>query len=105
MSLSIEFIQESTANGSYEISLHADEERLADGLTIDEVERALSKVELLEDYPDDPRGSSCLVLGSTNIQPLHVVCGLTKQARLIIITIYRPEMPKWLDERTRNRPK
>lgn len=68
-----------------------------------DVEQALQTAEPLEDYPTDPRGPSCLVLGSVNRRPVHVVCGLTKQGRLFLITIYVPTLPKWKDERTRNR--
>jgi len=58
---------------------------------------------LLEDYPDDPRGHSCLVLGYTEHGPVHVVCGLSRQGRLYIITVYVPSLPKWVDERRRAR--
>ncbi|MBI3952060.1 MAG: DUF4258 domain-containing protein [Acidobacteria bacterium] len=103
MTLTIEFIRQSAALGRYELSLHADDERLEEGLTVNHIEETLRSAELLEDYPDDPRGHSCLVLGYAGGQPVHLVCGLTKQGRLIIITVYRPTMPKWKDERTRNR--
>jgi hypothetical protein len=101
--LTIEFIRQNAAAGAYEFSLHADDERLDDALTVADVETALRAAELLEDYPDDPRGHSCLVLGYTGGDPVHVVCGLTRQQRLFLITVYRPRMPKWRDERTRNR--
>jgi hypothetical protein len=103
MPLTVEFIRESVALGAYELSLHADDERLADGLTVRDVEEALASAEMLEEYPDDPRGPSCLVLGFTGGQPVHVVCGLTRQARLAVITVYRPLPPKWKDPWTRNR--
>jgi hypothetical protein len=103
VSLTIEFITQSAARSDYELSLHADEERLAEGLTLAQVEDALQSAEVLEDYPNDPRGRSCLVLGHASGRPVHVVCGLTRQGKLIVITIYLPTMPKWKDERTRNR--
>jgi hypothetical protein len=103
MRLDGQFIRQSAATGAYELSLHADDERLADDLTVDEVEEVLASAELLEDYPDDPRGHSCLILGYTQGQPVHVVCGLTPQGRVIVITVYRPSPLKWRDPRTRNR--
>lgn len=103
MSLTVNYIKQSIVEGEYELSLHADEERLAEGLTIVEIENALQLLELIEDYPDDPRGHSCLVLGYAETQPVHVVCGLTKQQKLLIITVYLPCLPKWEDERTRFR--
>jgi len=98
----VEFIRQSVSRGVYELSLHADDERLEEGLTVEGLEEVLKSAEVLEDYPDDPRGHSCLVLGYTGGHPLHVVCGMTKQKNLILITVYRPKMPKWKDERTRN---
>lgn len=103
VSLAVDFVKESAAAGAYELSLHADTERLADGLSVSDLEDAMMAAELLEDYPDDPRGHSCLVLGYAKKKPVHLVCGLTKQRKLIVITVYRPAMPKWLDERTRSR--
>ncbi|MBI4603870.1 MAG: DUF4258 domain-containing protein [Planctomycetes bacterium] len=103
MHLTVQFIHESIRHGTYEISLHADEERLQEGMTVRDIEEALAAAELLEDYPDDPRGHSCLVLGYSSGRPVHCVCGLTRQGRLFLITVYRPSMPKWKDERNRNR--
>lgn len=103
-SIGIEFIQGAVQNGDYELSLHADDERIADGLTVEQIEIALSKCELLEDYSDDPRGHSCLVLGFVeDDRPIHAVCGKTRQAKLILITVYIPSEPKWSDPRTRTR--
>jgi len=101
--LTAEFIRASALAGRYEISLHADDERLADRLTVSDIEEVLASAELLEGYPDDPRGASCLVLGYVRGEPVHVVCGLTRQEVLILITVYRPSLPKWRDARTRNR--
>ena len=98
------FFGEEVAAQTYEISLHADEERLAEQLTIAELETALSACEVLEEYPDDPRGQSCLVLGFTpRGRAVHVLCGQNSLGHLVWITVYVPSMPKWLDERTRNR--
>ena len=41
MALNAKFIRESASTGAYELSLHADDERLADGLTVLEVEEVL----------------------------------------------------------------
>lgn len=103
VALTVDFIQGSVRNGRYELSLHADEERLDEGFTIQELEDALSSLEILEEYTDDPRGPSCLALGHIDRQPVHFVCGVTRQGVLILITVYRPTVPKWKDARTRNR--
>ena len=100
----LSFIRDQISAQVYEISLHADDERLAEHLTVVEVEATLMRGEILEDYPQDPRGSSCLVLGFTPAgRPVHVVCGRNSLGRLVWITVYVPAMPKWRDARTRNR--
>ncbi len=98
-----EFIRSEIDNQSYIISLHADDERLADGLTMEELETALKNCEVIESYPDDPRGESCLALGFVDERPVHVVCGRNKAGHLVLITVYIPAMPKWKDPYTRSR--
>jgi len=99
-----DFIKNAIAKQNYEISLHADDERIADGLTISQVEFALSACEVLEQYADDPRGESCLSAGFTDEGiPVHVVCGKNPGGQLILITVYIPSMPKWRSPFVRNR--
>lgn len=98
------FIRDEVAAQIYEISLHADDERLAEHLTVAEIEAALMTCEILEEYPEDPRGSSCLALGFTpGGRPVHLVCGRNKRGHLVWITVYVPTTPKWRDARTRDR--
>ena len=66
MSITQEFIRLEIEHQTYEISLHADDERIADGLTIVQLESVLLHCEVIEDYPNDPRGESCLILGFTS---------------------------------------
>jgi hypothetical protein len=104
MPLSLEFIRAELVAQSYEISIHADDERLADHLTMAQVEQVLLHCQMLEDYQDDPRGESCLVLGFTPEGiPTHIVCGRNRAGHLLLITVYLPTMPKWKDPYTRNR--
>jgi hypothetical protein len=103
MSITLEFIRTEILAQSYELSIHADNERLADHLTVAQVEHALLNCQILEDYPDDPRGASGLVIGlAPEGTPVHVVCGRNRSGHLILITIYVPTMPKWRDSYTRN---
>jgi len=59
----IEWIKKCVRDNAYFFSGHADEERMDDNLTIFEIEEALLSGRILEDYPDDRRGESCLVPG------------------------------------------
>ena len=97
------FIHDEIERQTYEISLHADDERIADGFTVSELESVLSRCKILEQYPDDPRGESCLTIEFTpDGTPVHVVCGKNRLGHLILITVYIPIMPKWKNPYTRN---
>ena len=87
----------------YKTSHHAEVEREAETITIDDIKTAILNGELLEDYTDDPRGHSCLMLGTAeNGRPLHIVLTiLTQIEQVLIITVYVPTQPKWLDPHTR----
>jgi hypothetical protein len=104
--MTIDEIRQLIREGRYEISIHAQQERLEDDLDIEEIEQAILQGELIEQYPDDPRGASCLVGGTAGTKQIHVVLGwatikhLTEK-RLRWITVYIPKPPKWKDIRTR----
>lgn len=54
--------------------------------------------EVIEDYPDDVRGHSCLILGrGDERRPIHVVCS-PKEEFLAIITAYVPSADEWDDD-------
>ncbi len=60
-----------------------------------EVRRVIGSGELIEDYPDDPRGHSCLILGrGSGGRPIHVVCS-PRDDYLAIITAYVPSRQEW----------
>jgi hypothetical protein len=93
--------------GRYRLSIHAERERDADHIQITELEEALfsDRIELIEDYPEDPRGHSHLVLGFTGAgQAIHAVCSV-HEGTLVIITVYRPDRNLWQDYRTRKERK
>ena len=104
MNITSDFIRIEIEKQTYEISLHADDERIADGLTLSKLEFILLQCKILEQYPGDPCGESCLIVGFTyDGTPVHVVCGKNPSGHLILITVYIPTMPKWRDPYTRNR--
>jgi hypothetical protein len=58
--------------------------------------------EVIEDYPDDARGHSCLILGrGEEGRPIHIVCS-PKDEFLAIITAYVPSPDEW-DEHGKTR--
>lgn len=64
-------------------------------ITSDEVKNVILNGEIIEDYPEDKRGHSCLMLGFTQIRrPIHIVCS-PKQEYIAIITAYIPNLFYW----------
>lgn len=93
-------IRDLIRSGQYEFSKHAEREREADEITVAEFEDALAHCETIEDYPNDPRGPSSLVLGFSGKRPIHAVCALkTDPSEVLIITVYDPSKrpEKWTE--------
>ncbi len=60
-----------------------------------EVRRVITEGEVIEEYPKDARGHSCLLLGfGDRERPIHVVCA-PRQDYLAIITAYLPDAHEW----------
>jgi hypothetical protein len=67
-------------------------------ITTEEIQSVLEHGEVIEDYPDDARGHSCLIFGrGMNGRPVHVVCS-PKQDFLAVITAYLPRAEEWSGE-------
>jgi len=96
-------IQNKVSNNEYDLSEHAHTERQAEHITIKEIEKAILSGEIIENYPKDLRGESVLIGAKLVDRELHVVCG-TRGGRILIVTVYEPKMPKWIDYKTRSRP-
>ena len=95
--ISMDWIVSKVKNDDYLFSKHADDERLDDNLMLFEIQEAILDGNILESYPNDNRGSSCLVVGFTKGgKPIHVVCGQNADI-LVIITVYIPTPPKFIN--------
>jgi len=105
MSKTFEAIKDAIARDAIEVSRHALRELEEDGLLLDLVLTAAQRGEVIEDYPTDPRGPSCLVCS-----PLsggfwvHTVWGCDLASGIaVLITVYRPTPEKWEDDRRTRR--
>ena len=94
------FIRKKVTEQQYDLSAHAHQERQEEQITIYEIEKILLKGAIIEKYSNDPRGESCLVAGKVLDVPLHVICGM-RDKKLLIVTVYRPRFPIWIDYKTR----
>lgn len=76
----------------------------AEIIAADEVRQTIFHGQIIEDYPEDVRGHSCLMLGAVNRKrPIHVVCS-PKDEFLVIITAYVPDERRWeTDWKTRKK--
>ena len=64
------------ANGQFEFSQHAVDQSIIRHISVQEIREAFATCEIVEDYPDDKYGPSCLVLGFTLAdRPLHIAKG------------------------------
>ena len=73
-------------------------------ITVQDVRRVVLRGEIIEDYPEDARGHSCLMLGvGAEGRKIHVICA-PKADYLAIITAYVPETDEWDSEFRVRRP-
>jgi len=74
-------------------------------ITPTEVRAVVLKGEVIEDYPEDTRGHSCLLLGHGHEQrSIHVVCS-PEDEYLAIITAYLPSDKEWQPDQRTRKPK
>ena len=77
--------------GEIEVTTHRaqdarpDRPRTADVLTV----LRSGAIEQIEDYPGDPRGASCLLLGSVAGRAIHML--VTYPPDVVLITAYYPD--------------
>jgi len=63
-----------------------------------EVRQVIAHGEVIEDYPDDPRGHSCLMLGVGEEGCAIHVCYAPKEDYLAVITAYLPDEHEWSED-------
>jgi predicted nuclease with RNAse H fold len=72
--------------------------RLNRMIAMAEVEKIVKTGNVIEDYPENIRGHSCLILGlGQNNREIHVVCA-PKDEYLAIITAYLPDPDQWTSD-------
>ena len=99
----IAMVQRKILRRQYEFTRHAVNQSIMRNISVAEVEEATTqKCEVIEDYPDDKYGPSCLILGFTKAgRPLHVQCSYPDRPLIKIITLYEPDSALWVEHRIR----
>lgn len=102
--MNITTIQEKIVQGRCTISFTHTEKLRQRRIKAEHIEQAIATGIVIEDYPEDRRGPSCLILGFAGTRPLHVVCGRLAADDVLIITAYEPDVTEWdKDWKTRKR--
>ena len=82
---------------SYLLTLHASERATERVIFSSEIEEAIASGELIEDYPDDKYGPSCLIMGVTSKnRVLHIQVSYPPSVK--VITVYEPSSDEWEDD-------
>ena len=104
----IDRIPRLVAASQYRVGLHAVRHMIEEGFDERQLVEALrGRVHVLEEYPDEGR---CLVLGRFHFTPattsaLHILCDLSDERVLDIVTAYIPQRPWWVTPTQRGRKK
>ena len=92
----IDQLRDKIRRGLVEYSRHATRQLIARNITPEEVAQCVLAGEVIEDYPQDKYGPSCLLLGRTlNRRVLHVQCTHPSRPLVKVITAYEPDPAEW----------
>ena len=95
-------IRRKVRTGQVEFSQHATDQSIIRRISMQNFREAMERSEIIEDYPHDKYGPSCLILGFTLSQrPLHIHCSYPMRPTIKIITLYEPELSRWIDFKVR----
>jgi Domain of unknown function (DUF4258) len=98
VSATFEKIQHLVARLEFLLSEHGYDELAQDGIIAREVISGVNDGQLVEDYPDYPKGPCVLVLQRDRAgEPIHVVWGIPRnqESPAVVVTAYRPDPTRW----------
>jgi hypothetical protein len=98
-------IREKIECRQYELSKHAVDQSILRDINVAEIEEAISgQSEIIDNYPEDKYGATCLILGYTKAgRPLHIQCSYPSRPLIKIVTLYEPDPQYWIDMRIRKK--
>jgi hypothetical protein len=98
MSTTLKQILALARRGDLKISDHGYDELAEDRILVRDIVSSLPEAELIENYPEFPKGPCVLVLQhDRDGAPLHAVWGIPKglNSPAVLVTAYRPDSAKW----------
>jgi hypothetical protein len=100
----IEEIRQKFSNEQFEFSKHALDQSILRQIQVQEIRDAIANGQVIEDYPNDKYGPSCLISGLTPDQrPIHIQCSYPSRLLVKIITLYEPDSQRWNTNFTKRR--
>lgn len=98
-------IRRKFAEDQFEFSKHAVDQSILRQIRLQEIRAVIANGQIIENYPQDKYGPSCLILGLTEAsRPIHIQCSYPTQSLIKIITMYEPDLNKWNENFTQRRP-
>ncbi|MBM4036046.1 MAG: DUF4258 domain-containing protein [Planctomycetes bacterium] len=101
MSTVLDQIRQLIASGRLRISDHGYDELMEDGILARDVVAGVSQAQVVEEYPNYPKGPCVLVLErDSDGEPIHALWGIPRghTEPAVLITAYRPDADKWSDD-------
>ena len=83
-------IQALVHSGLYYLTEHADEEAMADGFDIFDLENAILNGQIRRSWPKEEKHE--IVGDSLDGRPIGIVCRITKSMKVRIITVYEDKI-------------
>jgi hypothetical protein len=106
MSATLDLIRELVARREVRISEHGYDELAQDGILARDVVSGVQEADVVENYPDYPKGPCVLVLQKdADGRPVHAVWGIPrgKTSPAVLVTAYRPDPGRWSEDFRRRR--
>ncbi len=98
----LEEVRSQLVADEFDLSGHATLRMAERYLARADIRQAGANAEVLEEYPDDKYGPSCLLLGFTESgRPLHFQVSVEDSPLVKVITAYEPDPRRWRNHRER----
>jgi hypothetical protein len=98
----IDEIRRRVARGDFEFSQHAVDQSILRHISVQDLREAIAAGEVIEVYPEDKYGASCLIFGMTRVgRPIHVQCSDPNRPTVKIVTVYEPDPALWIEFKVR----
>ena len=100
--LLINDLRSKISQNAFEFSKHAVDQTILRNISVQEIRDVINNGEIIDDYPDDKYGPSCLIFGVTQIgRPIHIQCSYPSRPIVKVVTVYEPNPDRWIDYKVR----